>query len=129
MGALNPERHAQRTNVSEHVFLRFNSLVRSINNEHRDSEQSETGSFTTETANVTSMDGTTGTIQGVLTQPLRPLGVTVGVLLVVATLAAVASTPWQTYASMGAVIVQMVAAVLMGVIGIGLAYISWAADA
>ena len=115
--------------MSEHVFLRFNSLVHSINNEHRDSEQSETGSFTTETANVTSMDGTTGTIQGVLTQPLRPLGVTVGVLLVVATLAAVASTPWQTYASMGAVIVQMVAAVLMGVIGVGLAYISWAADA
>lgn len=95
----------------------------------RNSAQSETGSFTTETGNVTSMDGVTGTVQRVLTQPLRPLGVTVGVLLVVATLAAVAGTPWQTHASMAAVIVQMLAAVLMGVIGVGLAYITWAADA
>ncbi|NLV14308.1 hypothetical protein [Haloarcula argentinensis] len=75
------------------------------------------------------MDGTTGTVQRVFSQPLRPLGVTVGVLLVVATFAAIASTPWQTYASMGAAIIQMIAAVLMGVVGIGLAYISWAADA
>ena len=75
------------------------------------------------------MDGNTGTLQRVLTQPLRPLGVTVGVLLVVATLAAVAGTPWQTHASTGAVIIQMLAAVLMGVLGVGLAYISWAADA
>ncbi|WP_336337442.1 hypothetical protein [Haloarcula brevis] len=69
------------------------------------------------------------TIQRVLAEPLRPLGVTVGVLLVVATLSAVASTPWQTYASMGAVVVQLAAAVLMGVLGVGLAYISWGADA
>jgi len=75
------------------------------------------------------MDGTTGTVQRVLAQPLRPLGVTVGVLLVVAALAAVAGTPWQTHASMTAAIVQMLAAVLMGVVGVGLAYISWAADA
>jgi hypothetical protein len=55
--------------------------------------------------------------------------VTVGVLLVAATLAAIASTPWQTFSSMGAVIVQLVAALGMGVIGVALAYISWAADA
>jgi hypothetical protein len=75
------------------------------------------------------MAGNTDTIQRVLAQPLRPLGVTVGVLLVAATLAAVASAPWQTYSSMGAVIVQLVAALGMGVIGVALAYISWAADA
>ncbi|MDQ2070923.1 hypothetical protein RBH20_00075 [Haloarcula sp. H-GB4] len=75
------------------------------------------------------MDETTGTIQRALAQPLRPLGATVGVLLVVATLAAVASTPWQTNPSTGAVAMQLVAAVLMGVIGVGLAYITWAADA
>jgi len=95
----------------------------------RDRTEFETGSFTTETADGTSMDGNTGTIQRALAQPLRPLGVTVGVLLVVATLAAIASTPWQTYASMGAVIIQLAAAVVMGLIGVGLAYISWAADA
>ncbi|EMA15390.1 hypothetical protein [Haloarcula marismortui] len=75
------------------------------------------------------MNGSASTLQRVLTQPLRPLGVTVGVLLVVATLAAVAGTPWQTHASMTAAIVQMLAAVLMGVVDVGLAYISWAADA
>jgi len=75
------------------------------------------------------MAGNTDTVQRALAQPLRPLGVTVGVLLVVATLAAIASTPWQTHASMGAVIVQLAAAVVMGVLGMGLAYISWAADA
>jgi len=75
------------------------------------------------------MDGTTGTIQKGLRQPLRPLGVTVGVLLVVATLAAVVSAPWQTHASMATVIIQLLAAVLMAVIGVGLAYISWTAEA
>jgi len=75
------------------------------------------------------MAGNTDTIQRVLARPLRPLGVTVGVLLVAATLAAIASTPWQTFSSMGAVIVQLVAALGMGVIGVALAYISWAADA
>ncbi|WP_336357518.1 hypothetical protein [Haloarcula sp. CGMCC 1.6347] len=117
--------------MSEHVFLRFNSRPArcSVYKKQRDRTESETGSFTTETADGTSMDGTTGTVQRVLAQPLRPLGVTVGVLLVVATLAAVAGTPWQTHASMAAAIVQMVAAVLMSVLGVGLAYISWAADA
>jgi drug/metabolite transporter (DMT)-like permease len=75
------------------------------------------------------MDGTTDTIQKGLKQPLRPLGVTVGVLLVVATLATVVSAPWQTHASMATVIIQLLAALAMGVIGVGLAYVSWAAEA
>jgi drug/metabolite transporter (DMT)-like permease len=74
------------------------------------------------------MDGTIDTIQKGLTQPLRPLGVTVGVLLVGATLAAIASAPWQTHASMTTAIIQLLAALAMGVIGVGLAYISWTVD-
>lgn len=74
------------------------------------------------------MDGTAGAVQRALAEPLRPLGVAVGVLLVGATLAALASTPWQTEASMGAVVVQVLGAVLMAVIGVGLTYISWTAD-
>ncbi|GCF13484.1 hypothetical protein Harman_14190 [Haloarcula mannanilytica] len=74
------------------------------------------------------MDGTFGTIQKGLTQPLRPLGVTVGVLLVIATLATIASTPWQTHASMTTAIIQLLAALAMSGIGVGLAYVSWTAD-
>lgn len=71
------------------------------------------------------MDGT----PKLLDDPLRPLGVTVGILLLVATFAAIASTPWQTHMTMSSAILQLIAAVGMGGIGIGLAYLSWTAKA
>lgn len=73
------------------------------------------------------MSGTSGTIRKRLRNPLRPLGATVGVLLVVAALVAVAGAPWATGSSMAAAVVQLLAAVAMAGIGVGLAYISLAA--
>lgn len=61
-----------------------------------------------------------------VTDSLEPLGVGVGAFLVLAALGTIAGAPWATHASIGSAVVQVVGAVLMAVVGLGLAYVSWA---
>ncbi|MFC6863992.1 hypothetical protein ACFQGE_11045 [Halomicroarcula sp. GCM10025817] len=60
-----------------------------------------------------------------VTDTLEPLGVGVGAFLVLAALGTIAGAPWATHASVASAVVQVVGAVLMAVVGLGLAYVSW----
>jgi len=60
-----------------------------------------------------------------LDDPLKPLGIAGGIFLVLAAAGTIIGAPWATQATMGGAIVQIIGAVLMGVLGAALAYISW----
>lgn len=61
--------------------------------------------------------------------PFKPLGATVGILLVLAMLAVLAGAPWAVHQRIGPVVVQILGALVMGVIGLGLAYLSLTTEA
>ena len=60
-----------------------------------------------------------------LDDPLKPLGVAGGVFLVLAAAGTIIGAPWATQATTGGAVVQVFGAVLMAVLGAGLAYVSW----
>ena len=60
-----------------------------------------------------------------LSDSLELLGVGVGAFLVLAALGTIAGAPWATHASIASAAIQVVGAVLMAVVGLGLAYVSW----
>lgn len=55
----------------------------------------------------------------------EPLGIGVGVLLVLIGLGTVSGAPWVTNQSVLATVVQMAGVVLTIALGVGLAYVSW----
>lgn len=69
------------------------------------------------------------TLANGLDDPFKPLGVTVGILLVLAMLAVFAGAPWAVHQSVGPIVVQVLGALAMGIIGIGLSYVSITAEA
>lgn len=60
-----------------------------------------------------------------LDDPLKPLGVAGGVFLVLAAAGTIIGAPWATQATTGGAVVQVLGAVLMAILGAGLAYVSW----
>jgi len=69
------------------------------------------------------------TLANGLDDPFKPLGVTVGILLVLAMLAVFAGAPWAVHQSGGPIAVQVLGALAMGAIGIGLAYLGLTTEA
>lgn len=55
---------------------------------------------------------------------LEPIGIGVGVLLVLVGLATVAGTPWTTKGSIGAALLQVVGALATAAVGAGLVWLS-----
>lgn len=55
---------------------------------------------------------------------LEPVGVAVGVLLVLVGLGTIAGFPWATKASMGAAVLQVVGALATAAVGAGLVWLS-----
>jgi len=60
--------------------------------------------------------------------PLKPLGAVVGVFLVLAGLGTIVGAPWATSISAAVGIVQVVGALLMAALGVGLVYLSVLGD-
>jgi len=60
-----------------------------------------------------------------LDDPLKPLGTAAGVFLVLAAAGTILGAPWTTQATLASAMVQVLGAVLMGLLGAGLAYLSW----
>ncbi|MBX0324268.1 hypothetical protein EGH21_14620 [Halomicroarcula sp. F13] len=58
--------------------------------------------------------------------PLKPFGVAAGTFLVLAALGTIAGAPWTTHATMASAVLQVVGAVLMAIVGAGLAYLTLA---
>lgn len=55
---------------------------------------------------------------------LEPIGIGVGVLLVLVGLATVAGTPWTTKLSIGAALLQVIGALATAAVGAGLVWIA-----
>ena len=60
-----------------------------------------------------------------LDDPLKPLGAIAGVLLVLAAAGTILGAPWATQATLGSALLRVLGALLMGLLGAGLAYLSW----
>lgn len=56
--------------------------------------------------------------------PLKPLGAVVGVFLVLAALGTIIGAPWATSISVAVGIIQVIGALLMAALGVGLFYLS-----
>jgi len=63
-----------------------------------------------------------------LDDPLKPIGITAGVFLVLAAAGTIVGAPWATQANVATAVVQVVGALLMAAVGAGLAYLSWNAE-
>jgi len=60
--------------------------------------------------------------------PLKPLGAVVGVFLVLAALGTIVGAPWATSITVAVGIVQVLGALLMATVGVGLVYLSLFGD-
>lgn len=60
--------------------------------------------------------------------PLEPLGVLVGIFLVIAGLGTLVTAPWAYYGSTGVTILRIVGTIGTILIGIGLLYVAWGAE-
>jgi hypothetical protein len=60
-----------------------------------------------------------------LDDPLKPLGTIAGVLLVLAAVGTILGAPWATQATLASALIRVLGALLMGLLGAGLAYLSW----
>jgi hypothetical protein len=58
--------------------------------------------------------------------PLKPFGVAAGVFLVLAAAGTIIGAPWATQLSVAGAGIQILGSLLMAVLGVGLAYLSWA---
>jgi len=60
--------------------------------------------------------------------PLKPLGIAGGSFLVLVAVGTIIGAPWTTQATMGGAVLQIIGSVLMAVLGVALAYVSWNSD-
>jgi len=60
--------------------------------------------------------------------PLKPLGAVVGVFLVLAALGTIIGAPWTTSITVVVGIIQVLGALLMAALGVGLVYLSLFGD-
>lgn len=60
--------------------------------------------------------------------PLEPLGVLVGVFLVIAGLGTLVTAPWAYHGSTGVTILRIVGTIGTILIGLGLLYVAWGAE-
>lgn len=56
---------------------------------------------------------------------LEPLGLGAGAFLVLAALGTIAGAPWTVLPNVATAALQLVGAVLMAIVGLGLLYLSW----
>lgn len=72
------------------------------------------------------MNELTDALDDAADDPLKPIGVAAGAFLVLAAAGTIIGAPWATQASLTGAGIQLLGSLLMAVVGVGLAYLSWA---